>query len=83
MLKLKRAYEPVTQADGVRFLVERLWRPQRSRSRAGCAPVRTWAIRASKRARSTTGRPSSMKYGNGSPRRSKDGTPGSCSSARI
>jgi uncharacterized protein YeaO (DUF488 family) len=25
MLKLKRAYEPVTRADGVRFLVERLW----------------------------------------------------------
>jgi uncharacterized protein YeaO (DUF488 family) len=25
MLKLKRAYEPVTSADGVRFLVERLW----------------------------------------------------------
>ena len=25
MLKLKRAYKPVTRADGVRFLVERLW----------------------------------------------------------
>ena len=25
MLKLKRAYDPVTRADGVRFLVERLW----------------------------------------------------------
>lgn len=25
MLKLKRVYEPVTRADGMRFLVERLW----------------------------------------------------------
>ena len=25
MLKLKRAYEPVTRADGTRLLVERLW----------------------------------------------------------
>ncbi len=25
MLKLKRAYEPVSKADGTRFLVERLW----------------------------------------------------------
>jgi uncharacterized protein YeaO (DUF488 family) len=25
MLKLKRAYEPVSKADGRRFLVERLW----------------------------------------------------------
>jgi uncharacterized protein YeaO (DUF488 family) len=25
MLKLKRAYEPVSRADGRRFLVERLW----------------------------------------------------------
>ena len=25
MIKLKRAYEPVSAADGVRFLVERLW----------------------------------------------------------
>jgi uncharacterized protein YeaO (DUF488 family) len=25
MLKLKRAYDPVSRADGTRFLVERLW----------------------------------------------------------
>ena len=25
MIKLKRAYEPVSRRDGVRFLVERLW----------------------------------------------------------
>ena len=25
MIKLKRAYEPVSRADGTRFLVERLW----------------------------------------------------------
>ena len=25
MLKLKRAYDPVSKADGTRFLVERLW----------------------------------------------------------
>lgn len=25
MLKLKRAYDPVTRTDGTRFLVERLW----------------------------------------------------------
>jgi uncharacterized protein YeaO (DUF488 family) len=25
MLKLKRVYDPVTRADGTRFLVERLW----------------------------------------------------------
>jgi uncharacterized protein YeaO (DUF488 family) len=25
MLKLKRAYEPVSKGDGIRFLVERLW----------------------------------------------------------
>ena len=25
MIKLKRAYEPVSRGDGVRFLVERLW----------------------------------------------------------
>ena len=25
MLKLKRAYDPVSRGDGVRFLVERLW----------------------------------------------------------
>lgn len=25
MIKVKRAYEPVSRADGVRFLVERLW----------------------------------------------------------
>ena len=30
-------------------------------------PVRMWAMRASKRARFTTGRPSSMKYGNRTP----------------
>ena len=25
MLKLKRAYDPISREDGVRFLVERLW----------------------------------------------------------
>ena len=25
MITLKRAYDPVTRADGIRFLVERLW----------------------------------------------------------
>lgn len=25
MVKLKRAYDPVSRADGTRFLVERLW----------------------------------------------------------
>lgn len=25
MITLKRAYEPVSRADGTRFLVERLW----------------------------------------------------------
>ena len=25
MITLKRAYDPVSRADGIRFLVERLW----------------------------------------------------------
>jgi uncharacterized protein YeaO (DUF488 family) len=40
MLKLKRAYEPVSKADGTRFLVERLWPRGLSKARVH---VDAWA----------------------------------------
>jgi uncharacterized protein YeaO (DUF488 family) len=40
MLKLKRTYEPVSKADGTRFLVERLWPRGLSKARVH---VDAWA----------------------------------------